>query len=162
MCPCYWLFCTAVEERKGQNGRQAVDQRPHEFVFVVWQRGRIYKSSDSSHPVSGPSWAEVLPSEGMSLGVLFLVGIHKCEPEGDEVISTDAASNNAGRISGQTRPKALALRQPAGAPGRRRRSKERMSKKTFLFLKNQHLSQRRFGTFFKVMLCWVLNLYQLS
>lgn len=84
MYPCYWLFCTAVEERKGQNRRQAVDQRPHEFVFVVWQRGRIHKSSDSSHPVSGLSWAEVLPSEGMSLGVLFLVGIHKCEPEGDE------------------------------------------------------------------------------
>lgn len=84
MCPCYWLFCTAGEERKGQNGRQAVDQRPHEFVFVVWQRGRIHKSSGSSHPVSGPSWAEVLPSEGTSLAVLVLVGIHNREPEGDE------------------------------------------------------------------------------
>lgn len=110
-------MCTAVEERKGQNGRRAVDQRPHEFVFLVWQRGRIYQSSDSSHPGSGPSGAEVLPSEGMSSGVLLLVGIHKCEPEGGEVISADAASNSAGRIPGQTGPEALALRQPAGAPG---------------------------------------------
>lgn len=84
MCPCYWLFCTAVEGGKGQDGRQAVDQRPHEFVCVVWQRGRISKSSDSSHPVSGPSWADVLPSEGASSGVFFLVGIH--EPEGEEVM----------------------------------------------------------------------------
>lgn len=66
MCPCYWLFCTAVEGRRGQTGRQAVDQRPHDFVLVVWQLGRIYKSSDSSYPVSGPRWPQVLPSEEMS------------------------------------------------------------------------------------------------
>lgn len=35
-----------------KEGRQAVDQHPHEFVFVVWHCERVYKSSDFSLPVS--------------------------------------------------------------------------------------------------------------
>lgn len=54
MCPCYWLFYTAIEkkQRGERDGGQAVDQHPYEFVFVVWHPERVHKSIDFSYPVS--------------------------------------------------------------------------------------------------------------
>lgn len=40
------------KNRRRGSGRQAVDQHPYEFVFVVWHRRRVHKSIDSSSPVS--------------------------------------------------------------------------------------------------------------
>lgn len=42
------------KNRRGGSGRQAVDQHPYEFVFVVWHRQRVHKSIDFSSPVSAP------------------------------------------------------------------------------------------------------------
>lgn len=80
--PLLLIVFTAVEKRRGQNGRQAVDQRPHEFVCVVWHSEWLYKSPGFSHPVSTPlrRHFQVLPTEKMNLGVLFLVVIHEMKP----------------------------------------------------------------------------------
>lgn len=47
--------CREKKGRKWQTGRRSTS---YQFVFVVWHRERVYKSSDSSHPVSARRGAE--------------------------------------------------------------------------------------------------------